>query len=96
MKLKKCMLLLLMVMALLTVTVMAEGETTGTDLPTKPPVTEEHDHYALCTAPDVCAVCGEPYTGYDIEHPDKFFESGHSHYENDGKNCWQICDAAES
>lgn len=72
MKLKRCILLLLVMMALLTVTAMAE--TSGTDLPTKPPVTE-HEHYALCTAPDMCAVCGRSDVEiWDIEHGEKTYE----------------------
>lgn len=44
------------------------------------------DHYAACTKPGVCEVCGEAYTGEDLSHNYNWYDAKH-----DDDYHWWIC-----
>ena len=45
-----------------------------------------HDHYALCDNPGVCAACGAPYSGFNLQH-----DFDYSQYRYDDRNHWTVC-----
>ncbi len=47
----------------------------------------EHEHYALCSNPNVCAVCGMPYSGDEIYHT----YEGEPEWQFDAESHWKIC-----